>query len=204
MQWKTWKTSHAWTRLQILDHMMSQRGGELLRRRALLRCKLAHTNGPIPFLRRGSAARQRFRAGAGQQFIPVPYTRVVQYFVEIFRRRLRFFVIFWCNRCADLIWSPHTIIIWLSYDKIWSGLVNYNPSYSHLKLKSPGKLRLSNIRELSNNRRSGVLTLRFTSTRLCFENSLLGLKMMEEKVHSTHIFAYYHLLGFYHERRDQK
>jgi hypothetical protein len=36
--------------------------------------------------------------------------------------------------------------------QIWSDLVDYNPSYSHLKLKSPGKLRLFNIRELSNNR----------------------------------------------------
>jgi hypothetical protein len=58
--------------LQILDHMISHRGGELLRRRALLCREQAHTNGPIPFLRRGSAAGQRFLVRAGQQLIPVP------------------------------------------------------------------------------------------------------------------------------------
>jgi hypothetical protein len=81
------------TSLDAAPNIGPRLGGELLRRRALLRCEQAHTNGPIPFLRRGSAAGQRFRVGAGQQFIPVPYRRA---WSNILLRFSKDFAIF-CN-----------------------------------------------------------------------------------------------------------
>ncbi len=69
----------------------------------------------------------------------------------------------------------------------WSDLVDYNPSYSHLKLKSPGKFRLSNIRGLSNNRRLGGIMWEKKESHSCVIGVTLAIRWPEKPTLGTRL-----------------
>jgi hypothetical protein len=67
------------------------------------------------------------------------------------------FVIFWCHRSADLMWSTHTVIIWLSKVTNLKWLGWLQPHLQSFEAKTPQKsIKLSNFRGRYNKRRLGV------------------------------------------------